>query len=139
MKLCADLCSAHNFTDQPISAMIHPHFSIPYCGQSAAFLGIVGAIQYRLPLLTTKLNGSSVTATQSSRVVHFTAVDTKIRSIQVTDSQHVPSFTRKNHGVVVHPSVGVAAHGVASGDSAGEGGGVSHHNSHESCCDLHQW
>ena len=61
MKLCADLCSAHNFTDQPISAMIHPHFSIPYCGQSAAFLGIVGAIQYRLPLLTTKLNGSSVT------------------------------------------------------------------------------
>ena len=39
----------------------------------------------------------------------------------------------------MHPSVSVAAHGVASGDSAGEGGGVSHHNSRESCCDLHLW
>ena len=28
----------------------------------------------------------------------------------------------------MHPSVGVAAHGVASGDNAGEDGGVSHHN-----------
>ena len=28
--------------------------------------------------------------------------------------------------LVVHPSVGVAAHGVASGDSAGEVGRVSH-------------
>ena len=45
----------------------------------------------------------------------------------------------ENDGVVVHPSVGVAAHGVASGDSAGEGGGVSHHNPRESCCDLHLW
>ena len=39
----------------------------------------------------------------------------------------------------MHPSVGVAAHGVASGDSAGEGGGVPHHNPCESCCDLHLW
>ena len=39
----------------------------------------------------------------------------------------------------MHPSVGVAAHGVASGDSAGEGGGVSHHNPCESRCDLHLW
>ena len=39
----------------------------------------------------------------------------------------------------MHPSVGVAAHGVASGDSAGEGGGVSHHNPRESRCDLHLW
>ena len=39
----------------------------------------------------------------------------------------------------MHPSVGVAAHGVASGDSAGEGGGVSNHNSRESRCDLHLW
>ena len=39
----------------------------------------------------------------------------------------------------MHPSVGVVAHGVASGDSAGEGGGVSHHNPRESCCDLHLW
>ena len=37
----------------------------------------------------------------------------------------------------MHPSVGVAAHGDASDDSAGEGGGVSHHNPHESRCDLH--
>ena len=35
------------------------------------------------------------------------------------------------------PSVGIVAHWVASGDSAGEGGRVSHHNPHESCCDLH--
>ena len=39
----------------------------------------------------------------------------------------------------MHPCVGVAAHGVASGDSAGEGGGVSHHNPRESRCDLHLW
>ena len=39
----------------------------------------------------------------------------------------------------MHPSVGVAAHGVASGDSAGEGGGVSHHNPRESRCDLYLW
>ena len=39
----------------------------------------------------------------------------------------------------MHPSVGVATHGVASGDSAGEGGGISHHNPRESCCDLHLW
>ena len=39
----------------------------------------------------------------------------------------------------MHPSVGVAAHGVASGDGAGEVGGVSHHNPHESRCDLHLW
>ena len=39
----------------------------------------------------------------------------------------------------MHPSVGVAAHGVASGDSAGEVSGVPHHNPRESCCDLHLW
>ena len=39
----------------------------------------------------------------------------------------------------MHPCVGVAAHGVASGDSAGEGGGVSHHNPRESRCDLYLW
>ena len=39
----------------------------------------------------------------------------------------------------MYPSVGVAAHWVASGDSTGEGGGVSHHNSRESRCDLHLW
>ena len=39
----------------------------------------------------------------------------------------------------MHPSVGVAAHGNASGDSAGEGGGVSNHNLCESHCDLHLW
>ena len=39
----------------------------------------------------------------------------------------------------MHPSVGVAAHGVASGDSAGEGGGVSHHNPRESRCYLYLW
>ena len=54
-------------------------------------------------------------------------VDTNIRFCQDTDSQHVTIFAESD-GVVVHPSVGVAAHGVASGDSAGEGGGVSNHN-----------
>ena len=39
----------------------------------------------------------------------------------------------------MHPSVGIVAHGVASVDNAGEGGGVSHHNPCESCCDLHLW
>ena len=39
----------------------------------------------------------------------------------------------------MHPCVSVAAHGVASGDSAGEGGGVSHHNPCESCCNFHLW
>ena len=39
----------------------------------------------------------------------------------------------------MHPSVDVAAHGVASVDSAGEGGRVSHHNPCESRCDLHLW
>ena len=39
----------------------------------------------------------------------------------------------------MHPSVGVAAYGAASGDSAGEGGGISHHNPCERCCDLHLW
>ena len=39
----------------------------------------------------------------------------------------------------MHPSVSVVAHGNTSGDSAGEGGGVSHHNPCESCCDLHLW
>ena len=38
----------------------------------------------------------------------------------------------------MHPCVGIA-HGVASGDSAGEGGEVSHHNPHESRCDLNLW
>ena len=89
----------------------------------------------RSPILTSKFNGSSVTATQSSRVGHLTAVDTNIRFCQDTDSQHAASFIR----VVVYPSVGVATHGVASGDSAGKGGGVSHHNPRESCCDLHLW
>ena len=88
--------------------------------------------------LTSKLNGSSVTTTQSSRVGHLTAVVTKVRFGHDTDSQHAPSFTRERDGIVVHPSVGVA-HGVASGDSAGEGGGVSHHNPRESRCDLHLW
>ena len=37
----------------------------------------------------------------------------------------------------MHPSVGVAAHGVASVNGAGEGGGVSHCNPCESGCDLH--
>ena len=39
----------------------------------------------------------------------------------------------------MHPCIGVATHGDASGDSAGEGGGVSHYNPCESCCDLHLW
>ena len=39
----------------------------------------------------------------------------------------------------MYPSVGVAAHGVASCDSAGEGGGVSNHNPGESHCDLYLW
>ena len=91
---------------------------------------------YSTKPLTSKLNGSSVTATQSSRVGHLTVVDTNIRFCQDTDSQYATSFTESD-GVVVHPSVGVAACGVASGDCAGEGGGVSHHNSCESCCDLH--
>ena len=90
-----------------------------------------------MPILTSKFNGGSVTATQSSRVGHLTAVDTNVRFWHDTDIQYAASFTR-NHGVVVHPSVGVA-HWVASGDSAGEGGGVSHHNPHESHCDLHLW
>ena len=64
-------------------------------------------------------------------------VDTKVGFCQDIDSQDATSFTRESDGVVVHPSVGVAAHGVASGDSASEGGGVPHHNSRESCCDLH--
>ena len=93
---------------------------------------------YSTKPLTSKLNGSSVTTTQSSRVGHLTAVDTNIRFCQDIDSQHVTSFTESD-GVVVHPSVGVAAHGDASGDSADEGGGVSHHNPRESCCDLHLW
>ena len=88
-------------------------------------------------ILTSKLNGSSVTATQSSRVGHLTAVDTNVRLSQDTDCQHVTSFT-ENDGVVVHPSEGVA-HGVASGDSAVQDGGVSHHNPCESRCDLHLW
>jgi len=37
----------------------------------------------------------------------------------------------------VHPSVGVVTNGVASGDSASEVSGDSHHNPRESCCDLH--
>ena len=37
----------------------------------------------------------------------------------------------------MYPSVGVAAHGVASCDSAGEGCGVSNHNPRESRCDLY--
>ena len=37
----------------------------------------------------------------------------------------------------MYPSVGVAAHGVASCDNAGEGGGVSNHNPRESPCDLY--
>ena len=99
---------------------------------------ITNATMYLTELLTSQFNGSSVTPTQSSRVGHLTAVDTKVGFCQNTDSQHATSFTR-NHGVVVHPCVGVAAHGVASSDSAGEGGGVSHHNSRESRCDLHLW
>ena len=39
----------------------------------------------------------------------------------------------------MYPSVGVATHGVASCDSAGEGGGVSNHNPCESRCDLYLW
>ena len=39
----------------------------------------------------------------------------------------------------MHPSVGVPSCGVASGDSAGEGGGVSDHNPCEICCDLNLW
>ena len=93
---------------------------------------------YSTEALTPKLNGSSVTATQSSRVGHLTAVDTNVRLSQDTDCQHVASFTESD-GVIVHPSVGVAVRGVASGDSAGESGGVSHHNPCESCCDLHLW
>ena len=88
--------------------------------------------------LTSKFNGSSATTTQSSRVVHLTAVNTNIRFCQDTDSQHAASFTERD-GVVVYPCVGVAARGVASRDSAGEGGGVSHHNPRESRCDLHFW
>ena len=95
----------------------------------------VGTIQYWLPILTSKLNGSSVTPSQVSRVGHLTAVDTNIRFCHDTDCQHVASFTESD-GVVVHPSVGIA-HRVTSGDSAGESGGVSHHSPRESCCDLH--
>ena len=90
-------------------------------------------------ILTSRFNGSSVTATQSSRVGHLTAVDIKVGFCQDIDSQHATSFTKESDGVVVHPSVGVVAHWVASGDSADEGGGVSHHNPRESCCDLHFW
>ena len=39
----------------------------------------------------------------------------------------------------MHPSVGVAAHGVASADRADEGGGVSHYNPRESRCHLYFW
>ena len=85
-------------------------------------------------ILTSKLNGSSVTTIQPSRVVHLTAVDTKIGFCQDTDSQHAASFTESD-GVIVYPSVSVAAHWVTSGDSAGEGGGVPHRNSR----DLHFW
>ena len=99
---------------------------------------IANAAMYSTEQLTSKFNGSSVTTTQSSRIGYLTAVDTNVRFCQDTDSQHVTGFTESN-GVIVYPSVGVATHGVASGDSAGEGGGVSHHNSRESHCDLHFW
>ena len=98
---------------------------------------IANAAMYSIEQLTSKFNDSSVTTTQSSRVGHLTVVDTNIRFCQDTDSQHATSFTRESDGVVVHPSVGVAAHGDASCDSTGEVGGVSHHNPHESRCDLH--
>ena len=65
-------------------------------------------------------------------------VDTNIRFCQDTDSQPATSFTESD-GVVVHPSVGVPSCGVVSGDSAGEGGGVSHHNPCASRCDLYLW
>ena len=86
--------------------------------------------------LTSMPNGSHFTATQSSRVSHLTAVDTKVGFGQDTNGQHAAIFTERD-GVVVHPSVSVTAHGVASVDSAGEGGGVSHCNPCESGCDLH--
>ena len=39
----------------------------------------------------------------------------------------------------MYPCVGIAAHGIAPHDSAGEGGGVSNHNPRESRRDLHLW
>ena len=59
-------------------------------------------------IITSKFDGSSVTPTQSSRVGHLTAVDTKVGFCQDTDSQRVTSFTESD-GVVVHPCVGIAA------------------------------
>ena len=59
-------------------------------------------------------------------------------NIQHVSAQHATSFTESD-GVVVYPSVGVATHGVASCDSAGEGGEVSNHNPCGSCCDLDLW
>ena len=99
---------------------------------------IANAAMYSTEQLTSKFNDSNVTPTQSSRVGHLTAVETNVRFCQDTDSQHATSFT-KSDGVVVHPYVGEAAHRVASGDSAGEVGGVPHPNPCESRCDLHLW
>jgi len=86
--------------------------------------------------LTSKLNGRCIITTQSSTVGRLTAVSTKVWFCHDINSQHATSSTESD-GIVVYPSVGVATHGVASCNSAGEGGGVSNHNSCESRCDLY--